>query len=202
MPDDVAVKSDHDRFWRESQIKIYLCRSTDDREAAQRLADILRKSSGGRAAVFNASDLQYAGPDLRQQIKERIRQADLLMLLFTDEERDWTEPFFELGLFVGFNDALGQPKPVVCLHPPTVSVPDVLRDRRSVVVIAPPEDVRLGHAGEKMAFTQAQNRDLVAVFVQPLFAGQIVGDKEPIGAFGIEYLTEIAYEISELCAGT
>ena len=161
-------------------------------------AKIIRNISGTPIlGAYTADDSLPAGKNYRADVRSNLDDSDLFVLLFTDEKQDWIWPLYEAGWFSGVSGERDEERPIICLHPSTISAPDPIGENRSVPVIAPSEEVRNGTVEEKKGFIDQSNSKLLTDFVEPLLEGRLVKGG-PVFEFTKDKHYEIAFKIAEL----
>ena len=75
------------------------------RHADKDIADVFRKFintySGGRIRIFQSSAVGYStsvGSSLNQELSEKLKAANVLILLYTSKEEDWSYCMWECGV--------------------------------------------------------------------------------------------------------
>ena len=100
-----------------SKYNIFISHRLEDRSIASAASGALRLLSNGNLVPFVCEDIP-GGREWRDWIYEKIKMADIMLFLYTDESHDWMWCFFEIGLF---HDPKGnKPGPIICLKDPSI----------------------------------------------------------------------------------
>lgn len=85
--------------------RVFISHSMDDRPLVKSALKWLRESELGTAEIDNPMELNASGEDMRSLIRDKIRQADTVLLLWSDQaaESAWVQ--YEVGMA----QALGVP---------------------------------------------------------------------------------------------
>lgn len=112
-----------------SKTKIFISRKEEDWAIGRRIEKILSLYGADRLH-FESSRQIAEGTKWREAIANKLKEADILFLLFTDPSAKWDWCLFEVGLFM----PLGKRKqrPVICWHTAKTLPPGPLQDLRSV----------------------------------------------------------------------
>lgn len=113
------------------QIQVFISRKEKDRETAQRIKRQLSLYAADRLTFFTSEDIPK-GDKWKPTILEKLSEADLLILLFTDPSTSWDWCLYEVGVFTTFDPKVQ--KPIVCLHSPRINPPGPLMDVQAVKV--------------------------------------------------------------------
>jgi hypothetical protein len=89
-----------------SKLQIFVSHVAPDRPKARRIAELLSRRAG--ASVFT-DDMISAGGDWQTQLKDRLREADLFVILLSNDALDSSLVMQELGAAWGLN------LPIVCV---------------------------------------------------------------------------------------
>ena len=82
-----------------SKIQIFLSYKLEDEKRANLLETALRSAGDGRIDVFRARKIPL-GTDWYKSICQNIANSDILLLLYTDDSRNWVWCLFECGMFL------------------------------------------------------------------------------------------------------
>lgn len=118
---DHAVR--HDR-----KVRIFLSYKLEDEKRANLLETALRSAGEGRIDVFRARKIPL-GTDWHKSICQNIANSDILLLLYTDDSRNWMWCLFECGMFLRSVKKIENP--LICLHHPEAKLPDPLSHLKS-----------------------------------------------------------------------
>ena len=113
----------HDR-----KIQIFLSYKLEDEKRANSLETALRSAAEGGINVFRAKKIE-PGIEWRKGIRQNISRSDILLLLYTDDSRNWIWCLFECGMFFGSDKDVESP--LICLHHPEAELPDPLKHLKS-----------------------------------------------------------------------
>jgi hypothetical protein len=113
----------HDR------IKFFISKKDKDEAIARRIKTRL-ELYGANQLVFFASEDIPKGSDWFDWIRMRLKESDLLILIFTDPSASWDWCLYEVGLFTPLSEELR--KPIVCLHATGTEPPSPLKYLQAV----------------------------------------------------------------------
>ena len=85
-----------DRF-----IRVFISHKSEDDTLAYRLRDILERRCPQLRCYVAGNDY---GADWRSRIENELKEAHVLLLLFTSPARDWDWPLYEVGLYHSLDD--------------------------------------------------------------------------------------------------
>ncbi len=113
----------------EFKVNFFISHKSEYKQAARGLKDILELWGGRDVNVFLSEDIA-AGSDWYEWITSRLRDSNVLLLMFTEEALSWDWPLYEAGLFtrLGGDDH----RKVVCLHHPDIDPPKPLKHLQTV----------------------------------------------------------------------
>jgi hypothetical protein len=82
------------------KIGVFISHRHEDRALAETVADKLNELAPGKLHVYVSFDIP-ASDLYRRWIEDAIAKSDIFLLLFTEEDANWSWPMFEAGLFLG-----------------------------------------------------------------------------------------------------
>jgi len=109
--------------------KIFISRKEEDKEIGRQIRDQLALYGGERLALYTADDIPPAS-DWINWIRTKLRDADLLILLFINPSATWDWCLYEVGLFTPLS--ANEKGAVICLHAPNIQPPAPLRNLQAV----------------------------------------------------------------------
>ena len=81
---------------------LFISHKHSDRRIAEELARFIRARSGGKIKVHLSSSPDFQGPrfgpSLNAQLREALWQTEVLILLYTSEDQDWSYCMWECGM--------------------------------------------------------------------------------------------------------
>ena len=107
-------------------VRVFISHKHQDKDAALRVAQILQNFSGRLKIFVSEKDIK-AGDNWDEELEEKLRQSDVLLLLYTDPTQEWDWCLYEAGMFRG-----QKPRRVICLFPPGADKPKPLRKLQAV----------------------------------------------------------------------
>jgi hypothetical protein len=110
---------------------IFISHKVKDRVAAEEIRSGLSLYGGGSLNIFVSERIE-AGVIWSQEIREHLKKANWLILLYTDPSEEWDWCLFEAGFFAGC--AEDEKCRLVCLHTMDVAPPSPLQRWQSVPV--------------------------------------------------------------------
>lgn len=114
---------------RADMIRVFLSYKLEDEDRAGQLETALRAAGGDRIDVFRARQIP-PGANWKRLIRQEIANSHILLLLYTDDSRDWAWCLFECGMFL--RNAQDGDIPLICLHHSDARAPDPLSDLESM----------------------------------------------------------------------
>ena len=108
--------------------RVFISHKSRDKYAATVIDGILRKAGGANLKVFLSERIE-PGVEWSNEIWEKVKKADWLILLYTDPSDEWDWCLFEAGFFAG-----GGKTGLICLHTKDVIQPKPLQQWQSVHV--------------------------------------------------------------------
>lgn len=90
---------------RDHWTRVFISHKEEDKELAFAVRGILEAGSGNLRCFVSGSD--YSG-DWLATIRDELRAADVLLLLFTSPARQWDWPLYEVGLFTPIEESAPQ----------------------------------------------------------------------------------------------
>ncbi len=112
-----------------AKITVFLSHKLEDEATALAVRDILLRYAGDRLEVHCSEDMAK-GENWYDWICSRLRQCDVLLLLFTDVTKSWDWCLYEAGLFQQWGEE--HKRRVICLHNDGVKPPSPLGMFQSV----------------------------------------------------------------------
>ena len=95
MPEKVLVDSEH-------PLSIFISHRHDDKKIADVIKNVIEDwMTGQDYKIFQSSDPEHAptiGEPLSEQLAEEVENADLVLLIYTESDADWSYCMFESGL--------------------------------------------------------------------------------------------------------
>jgi hypothetical protein len=114
-----------------NKFRVFVSHKHDDHTLAQTVKTAIEGLSGRIDCFVSGSDLS-AGSDWNAEIRSRLAQSHLLILLFTEPSRNWDWCLYEAGLFTSLGVA--EDHSVVCLYRPQNALPSPLKNLQGVSV--------------------------------------------------------------------
>lgn len=111
---------------------IFISHKHDDHDAAAKLAAVLGEVDDQIKCFVSGSHL-IAGTDWNAEIRSRLLESHLLLLLFSEPSKNWDWCLYEAGLFT----SLGDEHSVVCLYQAGGASPRPLKALQGVQVTVP-----------------------------------------------------------------
>lgn len=90
---------------RDHWTRVFVSHKEEDKELAFAVRGILEAGSGNLRCFVSGSD--YSG-DWLTTLRDELRAADVLLLLFTSPAKKWDWPLYEVGLFTPIDDSAPQ----------------------------------------------------------------------------------------------
>ena len=118
--------------------KIFISHRHEDAATAAQLAELLRMF-GGEQLDLSLSETVDPGEASLTRVEEKIREAEMLLLLLTapsDLSSGWDWSLYEVGLF---SSATDPQKRLVALSPPNLEVPAGFGDLQHIIAV--PEQI-------------------------------------------------------------
>jgi len=109
---------------------IFISHKHDDHALAMAVRDALHRLGRGHIECFVSGVDIAAGADWNRQIKSRLAQSHLLILLFTSPSENWDWCLYEAGLFTRFD--VDDVSAIVCLFNPETGSPRPLANLQGV----------------------------------------------------------------------
>ena len=109
--------------------KVFISRKEEDKEIGRRIKHKLALYGGERLDLYTADDIPPASNWI-EWIRTKLRDADLLILLFTNPSATWDWCLYEVGLFTPLSD--NEKRAVICFHAPNIQPPAPLRNLQAV----------------------------------------------------------------------
>lgn len=162
------------------QINIFISHRHDDRAIALRIREELEAldDQDHPCLKFFLSEDILGGANWYKWIKERLVEANLLLLLFTDSSKNWNWCLYEAGLFDRLEDSYR--RRIICLHSSHTTPPGPLQNLQAFN--ATPPSIRK--------------------FLKQLFVGtELLGIKTPLAKWLLQVpkkLEEVSQTISQL----
>ncbi|MDJ0769749.1 MAG: TIR domain-containing protein [Ilumatobacter sp.] len=103
-----------------------------DKDRAERIKRALESLERSKISVFVSSADIAAAEKWPKRIREELRAADLLLLLYTDPNLDWAWCMYEAGLYARLDGDPDDDDPVTFLHHVRGVPPSQLRDNQGV----------------------------------------------------------------------
>lgn len=99
--------------------KVFLSHKKADARVAARIEDFIRTATGGRVSVFNFSKYDTGltpGSSIRDDLRSELRNAEMVALVYSRPDDDWSYCLWECGVAQGASD--GQQKAILlqCLE--------------------------------------------------------------------------------------
>src|SRR5215467_5261190 len=117
-------------------VKVFFSYKKEDESAANVLVQVLRENSAEKLDITFQGDVtkEISGMQWRQQIRDRVRQANWFILLLPNpsDELDWC--LFETGLFEA---QLTSADRLICLHHPDTEVPSPIQGYQAIAATLP-----------------------------------------------------------------
>ena len=114
----------------EDKFCIFISHKHEDHALAMAVRDALHRLGCGRIECFVSGVDIAAGADWNRQIKSRLAQSHLLILLFTSPSQNWDWCLYEAGLFTRFD--VEDVSAIVCLFNPETGSPRPLANLQGV----------------------------------------------------------------------
>jgi hypothetical protein len=119
-------------------LRIFISHKDEDAEGAQKLAARLRAHNPDRLHVFVSEQLP-AGAEWREALLKELKEADKLIILYTDPQLSWDWCLYESGIFHAFHmptdsGSSASNRGLIVLHDEGVVPPDPLRYYQNVKV--------------------------------------------------------------------
>jgi hypothetical protein len=175
--------------------KVFISHKHEDALAAIRLGDILNDRTG-QLEVF-LSERILPGEEWTKWIRTKLKESDLLLLLYTNPSAKWDWPLFEAGLFTSLEEE--DRRRVVCLYPAGSEAPRPLKNLQAVPVVpvAHPKNA------DSIRLTKEANRSLIENFITPFYhTGDLTDGKILNDTLTPERIGDIAVKVAELFAPT
>lgn len=109
------------------KVNIFISHKSEDSQTALQIKDILKKiddEDNPRMEFFLSEEIS-GGDNWYEWIRGKLKQSNLLILLFTDPTLDWDWCLYEAGLFDRMDD--NSHRRTICLHNPETEPPDPLK---------------------------------------------------------------------------
>jgi TIR domain len=114
----------------EEKFRIFVSHKHEDHELAMTVRAALQRLGDGKIECFVSGVDISAGADWNRQIKARLAQSHLLVLLFTSPSQNWDWCLYEAGLFTRFD--VEDVSAIVCLFNPETGSPRPLANLQGV----------------------------------------------------------------------
>lgn len=112
------------------KVNVFISHKHEDEHAARSIKKILERYSASRLNCFISEEIP-AGRNWYDWIKERLVESNMLLLLFTETDKEWDWCLYEAGLFTRLE---GEDfRRVICLLPPNIEPPKPLKHLQAVV---------------------------------------------------------------------
>jgi TIR domain len=115
----------------DDRFRIFISHKHEDHEAAARITEALEKMCPTIECFVSGSNIS-AGTDWNREIRSKLAQSHMLILLFTSPTANWDWCLYEAGLFTRFESI--DVYSVVCLFRPESNVPRPLANLQGVKV--------------------------------------------------------------------
>lgn len=83
---------------------VFISHKHSDRTIAKAIADFFAEKSGGRIRIYLSSDPKFDGPkfgkDLNAQLRKALWETDVLILVYTAADQDWSYCMWECGVAI------------------------------------------------------------------------------------------------------
>jgi len=83
---------------------VFISHKHSDRTIAKAIADFFAEKSGGRIRIYLSSDSRFDGPkfgkDLNAQLRKALWETDVLILIYTAGDQDWSYCMWECGVAI------------------------------------------------------------------------------------------------------
>lgn len=98
-----------------NQIKIFLSHRHEDADTVLLLKNKLEELSANKLSCFQTSapGVVRAGEDWRNRVKQELKEADALFLIFTNPSKTWDWSLYEVGLFSDLSE--GEERMIICI---------------------------------------------------------------------------------------
>ena len=125
---------------QDQPLSIFISHKHKDKIAAEAIRDELSIYGGGRLGFFLSEDIPF-GQDWNDQIHEKLRKADWLLLIYSDPTSEWDWCLYESGFFAAkaTEEQHKHKHRLICLHSAEITPPSPLKNWQSVKIIR--EDV-------------------------------------------------------------
>lgn len=110
-------------------MNIFISHKHEDAETALLLKRRLESFGGGKVDCFVSEHVPY-GADWFENIRENLRRADALVLIFTSSDMTWDWPLYEVGLATDLTDP--ESCSIITLYPPGSEPPEPIRHVQAV----------------------------------------------------------------------
>ena len=118
-----------------NRVRVFVTHKTTHQFEAQSIIAALEPYGADRLQFFLAEKDIPPGAALRQYIKERLRQTDILLFIVPKTDVDWTWPIFEAGLFEGSPKDSQNFSRIILLYSPAVEIPKPLEELKAVKAV-------------------------------------------------------------------
>ena len=103
-------------------LHVFVAHRTEDQAILSEIIRELRGYCDQRVRFYFSKDIT-PGTDWRQWITDNLATSNQLWLFYTQPQSQYRWPFYEAGIFAGFQLADEQQKHLVCFHPKAIDVP-------------------------------------------------------------------------------
>ncbi len=111
-------------------LRVFVSHRIADSQTALGVRKVLAGLGGERLQFFLSEEISV-GAQWYRWIRERLLESDLLLLLYTDPDRQWNWSFYETGLFEQLDDENAKRR-IICIHSNATGPPDPLAHLQAV----------------------------------------------------------------------
>ncbi|WDE06659.1 toll/interleukin-1 receptor domain-containing protein [Thalassomonas viridans] len=97
------------------KVRVFLSYLTEDNH----VAEVIKKELIGydeRIEIFKADDSLRAGVNYKTQLRDSLNDSDWLLLIYTNQNKDWQWPIFEGSYFLAANSTENEDSRLCCLY--------------------------------------------------------------------------------------